>query len=184
MFLLGDSVFCRALTYCFVQAHSPTISLFYRRRYCFRQSLDSICAQYYLTKTDGSHRYRRPPPTICSTCHKSAAKNHLGKVIYGNMYSEIKSGAACNTLVGCEILRALRIRFPSRMVVASWAWIMKSKHAILLSFTQKPTTTRISDIFQKYVVVKRNTQKWYFTARSRDRGNCRLFCFENVLLHS
>ncbi|CAM9149637.1 unnamed protein product, partial [Ectocarpus sp. 13 AM-2016] len=28
-----------------------------------------------------------------------AAKNHLGKVLYGNMYHEIKSGAACNTLV-------------------------------------------------------------------------------------
>ncbi|CAN0454719.1 unnamed protein product, partial [Ectocarpus sp. 8 AP-2014] len=28
-----------------------------------------------------------------------AAKNHLGKVLYGNMYHEIKSGTACNTLV-------------------------------------------------------------------------------------
>lgn len=27
------------------------------------------------------------------------AKNHFGKVLYGNMYSEIKSGSACNSLV-------------------------------------------------------------------------------------
>lgn len=35
----------------------------------------------------------------------SAAKNHLGKVLYGNMYNEIKSGAACNTLVTEYVLR-------------------------------------------------------------------------------
>lgn len=35
----------------------------------------------------------------------SAAKNHFGKVLYGNMYSEIKSGAACNTLVAEYVLR-------------------------------------------------------------------------------
>eukprot|EP00903_Cladosiphon_okamuranus_P013127 g12243.t1 len=34
-----------------------------------------------------------------------AAKNHLGKILYGNMYNEIKSGAACNTLVTEYVLR-------------------------------------------------------------------------------
>lgn len=34
-----------------------------------------------------------------------AAKNHFGKVLYGNMYSEIKSGAACNALVAEYVLR-------------------------------------------------------------------------------
>lgn len=38
-------------------------------------------------------------------CLSSAAKNHLGKVLYGNMYNEIKSGTACNTLVTEYVLR-------------------------------------------------------------------------------
>lgn len=35
----------------------------------------------------------------------STAKNKLGKVLYGNMYREIKSGAACNTLMEAYISR-------------------------------------------------------------------------------
>ena len=38
----------------------------------------------------------------------STAKNKLGKVLYGNMYREIKSGAACNTLMEAYISRKKR----------------------------------------------------------------------------
>ena len=51
---------------------------------------------------------QRSANVLCRRAHlrsSRAAKNHLGKVLYGNMYNEIKSGAACNTLVTEYILR-------------------------------------------------------------------------------
>lgn len=55
-----------------------------------------------LIRHPATARYLRP---LVARHPTSAAKNHTGKVLYGNMYSEIKAGTTCNTLVTEYILR-------------------------------------------------------------------------------